>query len=179
MGVGRPCPPVRNDIVTPRHLLVSQQVTLAVGWCVGRSVGQSVRSVLVGRMNLFSCMTNSNEMTYYVLRHKANHCYYLHRDYWLSFCSTIIVFPLPFLSSAQANVVLGTNMAVMEKPQIESLLLTHKEIVFSRITPMQKLEIVEACQRLGVIVAATGNCINDIPALKQADVGVGLGLTGE
>ena len=44
--------------------------------------------------------------------------------------------------AAEANVVLGTNLAAMEKPQLESLLLAHSEIVFSRITPMQKLDVV-------------------------------------
>merc|ERR1711892_476007 len=79
---------------------------------------------------------------------------------------------------ARACVVHGGELKDLSEKQIDEILMYHNEIVFARTSPQQKLIIVEGCQRMGAIVAVTGDGVNDSPALKKADIGVAMGIAG-
>merc|ERR1719333_599402 len=79
---------------------------------------------------------------------------------------------------AKAAVIPGGELKEMDSTQLEEVLKYHSEIVFARTSPQQKLVIVEGCQKLGAIVAVTGDGVNDSPALKKADIGVAMGIAG-
>lgn len=81
-------------------------------------------------------------------------------------------------NQANAIVVHGQQLRAMDNNELDDVLANHDEIVFARTSPQQKLIIVEGCQRLGHIVAVTGDGVNDSPALKKADIGISMGITG-
>jgi sodium/potassium-transporting ATPase subunit alpha len=79
---------------------------------------------------------------------------------------------------AMAAVVHGGEIKDLSEKALDEILMYHTEIVFARTSPQQKLIIVEGCQRMGRIVAVTGDGVNDSPALKKADIGVAMGIAG-
>merc|ERR1712001_556612 len=79
---------------------------------------------------------------------------------------------------ARAAVIHGGEIKDLSEKALDEILMYHTEIVFARTSPQQKLIIVEGRQRMGAIVAVTGDGVNDSPALKKADIGVAMGIAG-
>lgn len=95
-----------------------------------------------------------------------------HRD-----TAEAIAVRLGILKEGQHNAVItGGELNEMSDEQLASAIEQYS--VYARVSPEHKVRIVKAWQKDGKVVAMTGDGVNDAPALKTADIGIGMGITG-
>ena len=74
------------------------------------------------------------------------------------------------------RIVNGAELEAMDEQALREAL--QDEVIFARVAPEHKLHVVNALQKMGQVVAVTGDGVNDAPALKKADIAVAMGIAG-
>lgn len=76
------------------------------------------------------------------------------------------------------QIITGAQLNKLKDSELKKELRRKQDIIFARVNPEHKLRIVEILKQLNQVVAVTGDGVNDAPALKKADIGIAMGITG-
>ena len=80
------------------------------------------------------------------------------------------------LTRPAARILTGSDLDALSDGELQAIL--DEEIIFARMAPEHKLRLVDAYQQRGEVAAVIGDGVNDTPALRKADVGFAMGVTG-
>lgn len=80
------------------------------------------------------------------------------------------------LTTPNPHILTGAELDEMSDEELQTLLA--EEVIFARMAPEHKLRLVAAFQARGEVVAVSGDGVNDAPALRKADIGIAMGITG-
>ncbi|MBC7232251.1 MAG: cation-transporting P-type ATPase [Chloroflexi bacterium] len=80
------------------------------------------------------------------------------------------------IRTSHPRIINGSELDAMDDQALQEAL--QGEVIFARVAPEHKLRVVNVLQKMGHIVAVTGDGVNDAPALKKANIGVAMGLAG-
>ncbi|MCC5830293.1 MAG: HAD-IC family P-type ATPase [Phycisphaeraceae bacterium] len=83
---------------------------------------------------------------------------------------------LGLTDESETEAITGAQLSGMDQEELTRAAMGHR--VFARVAPEHKLQLVKAMQSRGQVVAMTGDGVNDAPALRQANIGVAMGITG-
>lgn len=109
------------------------------------------------------------------LCHKANiRIIMITGDYGLT--AESIAKRIGIVKGEHPRIVSGVELENMPDDELKEAL--KNEVIFARVAPEQKYRVVSNLQEMGHIVAVTGDGVNDAPALKKADIGVAMGISG-
>ncbi len=109
------------------------------------------------------------------LCHKANiRIIMITGDYGLT--AESIARRIGIVKGEHPRIISGTELEKLPDDELKTAL--KDEVIFARVAPEQKYRVVSNLQEMGEIVAVTGDGVNDSPALKKADIGVAMGISG-